>query len=57
LPPGNRITKSAWFVRQHDEVSASVYKRTAVGSASNCAACHPRAADGNFDEHDVRIPK
>ncbi len=55
--PDNRITKSQWFVRQHDEVSASVFKRVAVGSASNCAACHKRAADGNFSEHEVRIPK
>jgi len=57
LPPDNRITKSTWFVRQHNEVRASVYKRTAVGSASNCAACHQGAADGNFDEDEVRIPK
>ena len=57
VPPENRITKSSWFVRQHDEVSASVFKRPAVGGASNCAACHKRAADGNFNEHEVRIPK
>lgn len=57
VPPENRITKSSWFFRQHDEVSASVFKRPAVGGASNCAACHKRAADGNFDEHEVRIPK
>ena len=56
-PPDNRITKSNWFVREHDEVSASVFKRPAVGGASNCAACHLGAADGNFDEHEVRIPK
>ena len=56
-PPDNRITKSAWFVRQHDEVRASVYKRISVGSVSNCAACHPGAVEGNFDEDAVRIPK
>lgn len=57
VAPENRITKSSWFIRQHDEVSASVFKRPAVGGASNCAACHKRAADGNFNEHEVRIPK
>ena len=57
LPPENRITKSSWFIRQHDEVNASVFKRPAVGGAANCAACHRRAADGNFNEHEVRIPK
>lgn len=56
-PPDNRISKSSWFVRQHDEVSASVFKRASVGGASNCGACHSRAAEGNFNEHEVRIPK
>lgn len=54
-PPQDRITKSAWFVREHDEVSSAVWKR--IGSASNCVACHSGAASGNFGEHDVRIPK
>lgn len=56
-PPDNRISKSRWFVRQHDEVSASVFKRASVGSAANCGACHGHAADGDFNEHQVRIPK
>lgn len=56
-PPDNRISKSRWFVRQHDEVSASVFKRASVGSAANCGACHAHAADGDFNEHQVRIPK
>lgn len=53
----DRITKTTWFVRKHDEVSASTWKRASVGSASNCAACHADAAKGNFNEHQVRIPK
>jgi cytochrome c len=56
-PTDNRISKSRWFVRQHDEVSASVFKRASVGSAANCGACHGHAADGDFNEHQVRIPK
>jgi nitrate/TMAO reductase-like tetraheme cytochrome c subunit len=56
-PPQDRISKSNWFVHQHDEVSASTWKRASIGSPSNCAACHSGAAKGDFNEHAVRIPK
>lgn len=58
-PPQDRITTSAWFLRKHraDEVPPEVWKRAAVGRASNCAACHPQAADGRFNEHDIKIPR
>lgn len=58
-PPQGRITKSAWFLRKHreGEVPPDVWKRASVGSASNCAACHANAAKGNFNEHEVRIPR
>jgi cytochrome c553 len=56
-PPEDRITKSAWFIRKHDEVPAAVWKRPAVKSAANCAACHTQADQGNFNEHAVRIPR
>jgi nitrate/TMAO reductase-like tetraheme cytochrome c subunit len=52
-----RITRSDWFIRKHDEVSASVWKRASIKSASNCGACHRGAARGDFDEDSVRIPK
>jgi hypothetical protein len=58
-PPENRITKTAWFLRKHrpGEVPADVWKRASVGSPANCSACHGNAAKGNFNEHEVRIPK
>lgn len=56
-PPEDRLTRSAWFVREHDELSPAVWKRAAVKSPVNCAACHGAAAEGRFSEHDVRIPK
>jgi hypothetical protein len=56
-PPEDRITRSAWFIRQHDEVAPAVWKRPAVQSAANCTACHARADRGDFDEHAVRIPR
>lgn len=51
-----RISETAWFVRKHDELSPRVWKRTKVGSAANCAACHPAAERGDYSEHGVRIP-
>lgn len=56
-PPQDRITRSAWFVRKHDEVAASTWKLPAVKSAANCAACHTRAEQGDFNERYVRIPR
>jgi mono/diheme cytochrome c family protein len=55
--PVLRITETAWFTRQHDEISASTWKRASIKSASNCMACHTGADKGNFDEDSVRIPK
>jgi hypothetical protein len=58
-PPQDRITRSAWFLRKHraDEVAPEIWKRAAVGSPANCAACHPRAEQGRFSEHEIRIPR
>lgn len=56
-PPEDRITRSAWFVRKHDEIAAATWKSRAVKSAANCNACHARADQGEFNEHDVRIPR
>ncbi len=52
-----RISETTYFIRKHDEVSAATYKRKAIGSAANCLACHKGAEQGNFSEHEVRIPK
>ena len=56
-PPEDRITRSAWFIRKHDEVPGAVWMRPAVKSAANCAACHTRADQGDFNEDAVRIPR
>jgi hypothetical protein len=56
-PPQDRITRSAWFVRKHDEVPAAAWKRPAIKSPSNCVACHGGAEQGDFNEHRVRIPR
>lgn len=56
-PPEDRITLSPWFLREHDEVSAATWKRPAIKNASNCAACHTKAAEGDFRERNIRIPR
>jgi hypothetical protein len=56
-PAEDRITRSSWFGRQHDEVPAATWKRPSVKRASNCAACHTRADQGDFNERDIRIPR
>ena len=54
--PENRITKTAWFIHEHDEVKADVWKRAGVQSPSNCSACHADATKGTFNEDRIRIP-
>lgn len=55
-PQTIRITETAWFRRKHDELAPEVWKRPAVKSASNCAACHEEAERGIYSEHTVRVP-
>jgi len=52
-----RITETARFVRKHREISPAVFKRASIKSASNCTACHKGAADGNYSDEQVSIPK
>ena len=55
-PPQDRITRSAWFERKHRKIEAATWKLASVKSAANCAACHTGADQGQFDEHDLRMP-
>lgn len=52
-----RITQTRWFLREHDELPAGVWKRPSIKSAANCGACHQGAAEGNFSERNLRVPK
>jgi nitrate/TMAO reductase-like tetraheme cytochrome c subunit len=54
--PENRITKTSWFIRKHDEVRSDVWKRAGIKSPANCGACHIDAAKGIFSENNIRIP-
>ena len=54
--PENRITKTSWFIRKHDEVNADVWKRASIKSPANCRASHIDAANGVFSERNIKIP-
>ena len=56
IAPENRITKSYWFISEHDEVKGDVWKRVGVMSPANCLACHTDGASGAFSEKNIRIP-
>ncbi|MDX1344687.1 MAG: diheme cytochrome c [Sedimenticolaceae bacterium] len=52
-----RITETGWFRAQHHEIPARMVKNNpGVQSFSRCEACHTRATEASFNEHDVRIP-
>lgn len=55
--PVLRITQTRWFQHEHDEVSNRTWRNPKVKSASNCGACHAFAAQGKFNERDIRIPR
>ena len=52
-----RITETRWFVREHSKVPERVWKGEKVKSASNCAACHTNAEQGDYSERGVRVPR
>jgi hypothetical protein len=52
-----RITEIPYIRDKHRKVSESVLNRPSIGSLSNCAACHRRAEQGNYDDDFVVIPE
>jgi hypothetical protein len=55
-PPQDRITRAAWFQREHRKIDAEVWTLPSVKSPANCGACHTQAERGRFDEHELRAP-
>ena len=52
-----RFTKTRYFLRKHHEIPRRlVADNPDVGSFSRCEACHAGAKQGNYNEHQVRIP-
>lgn len=60
IPAGEaplRVSDTAYFRHEHDEIPPRIWRRPAIGSRSNCAACHTTAPQGDFSERNVRIPR
>jgi len=53
-----RITETAWFKHEHEEkLPATIWRHPAVKSPANCSACHTKAADGDYSEATLRVPR
>ena len=52
-----RITEVPCIKKEHHELHPDIFTRKAIGSFSNCSACHTTAEDGNFDDDNVKIPQ
>jgi cytochrome c553 len=50
-----RISTLPWFVKEHRKVAQA--RPASVKSMSDCAACHTAAAQGDFAESNLRIPR
>ncbi|MCP3677174.1 MAG: cytochrome C [Deltaproteobacteria bacterium] len=51
------ITTTPYIIQKHRGIKAKVLKREAIGTISNCGACHRTADRGIFEEDDITIPK
>ena len=52
-----RITETPYLRHEHDEIPKRVVSDNAqVKGFSHCNACHTKAEQGSFNEHDIRIP-
>ena len=52
-----RITDTPYIREKHHELNSEVLKREAIGSLSNCIACHTTAEKGIYDDDNVKIAK
>ncbi|MEW6187145.1 MAG: diheme cytochrome c [Thermodesulfobacteriota bacterium] len=52
-----RITEIPYIRKKHRGIKPEIFNRTAIGSFSNCIACHKTAEQGNFDDDQVVIPQ
>lgn len=51
-----RITANGYWVWRHRGIADAVFRSRAVGSHTNCDACHADAETGRFDPRRVSIP-
>lgn len=46
----SRITESAWWLDEHEEIKASRWSRPEVKFKGNCVACHATAEQGAYED-------
>ena len=52
-----KITETAYWKEKHTDIGEEVYSRKSVTSRTNCAACHPGAPLGSFEDRDISVPR
>ena len=52
-----RITDVPYIKKKHMGIPPDFFNSNAIGSFSNCIACHPTAEEGIFDDEHVKIPR
>ena len=59
--PLERISETVWFRSAHrpgeDGLTEAIFDSEPVKSPANCGACHRQAADGDYSERSIRIPR
>jgi len=50
-----KVSKLDFMIHEHDGVPRRVFKGDLQG-LTNCNACHQRAAEGSYDEGEIKIP-
>jgi cytochrome c553 len=51
-----RVTEVPYILHKHRKIAKETFALKSVGGLGNCAACHPDAGAGNYDDDSVRIP-
>ena len=51
-----RITETAFWIEKHGRIDNRTWSNSAVGSKSNCQACHRDAEYGTYDDAAIRLP-
>lgn len=52
----NCISETPYWIRKHSDIDPAIFSRKSVSSKSNCAACHPSADAGSYEDRHIRIP-
>lgn len=51
-----QVTKTNYFVKEHNEIPQKLITQKEVKTLSNCTACHTKANDGAYSERYINIP-